>query len=236
MKTKSRIIYMLIMFFAILSIFIFFPTFNVKARTAQEFYKYVDTANGIVDAGHGMPKTTVCSAEDIASIAQYNPSLYYSHEFLQLIGKAVTLRKNGDVFTMDKGACVDSRNYSNYANYEEAAYYVRAIIDINLSGNGDVYVHVPVSKTDPTGQRAIGPDTTAARWLYAAAYLASNPSDSAYKNTFTINYPAALGVGVSGALARARQNNTAKIPTMLSATDSLAGSKYEAGLNDAYNK
>lgn len=236
MKTKSRIIYMLIMFFAILSIFIFFPTSNVKARTAQEFYKYVDTANGIVDAGHGMPKTTVCSAEDIASIAQYNPSLYYSNEFLQLIGKAVTLRKNGDIFTMDKGACVDPHNYSNYATYEEAAYYVRAIIDINLSGNGDVYVHVPVSKADPTGQRAIGPDTTAARWLYAAAYLASSPSDSAYKNTFTINYPAALGVGVSGALARARQNNTAKIPTMLSATDSLAGSKYEAGLNDAYNK
>lgn len=67
---------------------------------------------------------------------------------------------------MANAACIDAHDYGMYGNYDISVFYISAVIDVNIDGDGSIKVY------KGSGSTTIQADSAAGKYLYAASYLA----------------------------------------------------------------
>lgn len=190
-RVIKNLIYILAMFIAMIALFVIFPNSNVKAAN---LILELDKQNGMTDKGRA-PYGAQFAVDDVVLAAQKgSDSLYFAEKLNAIAGrKAADKYSNGQIYEMANAACIDAHDYSMYGNYDISVYYISAVIDVNIDGDGSIKVY------KGSGSSTIKADSAAGKYLYAASYLAAS---GAYKYV------------VTDAVCRA-YHNTSVLPDML---------------------
>lgn len=190
-RVIKNLIYILAMFIAMIALFVIFPNSNVKAAN---LILELDKQNGMTDKGRA-PYGAQFAVDDVVLAAQKgSDSLYFAEKLNAIAGrKAADKYSSGQIYEMANAACIDAHDYGMYGNYDISVFYISAVIDVNIDGDGSIKVY------KGSGSTTIQADSAAGKYLYAASYLAAS---GAYKYV------------VSDAVCRA-YHNTSVLPDML---------------------
>ena len=198
-KVIKKLNIVLCVIIASMLIFMVSPFSNVKAAESafSKFCKKIDRLNRYTEKGKGYSSRSIFAIDDVEIAAASNPNLYYDNLMQKTIGNIVTDKNTlGQIYEMTNAACIDSIEHSVYGGFDTNAYKVQGIIDVNLDGDGVIKVY---KKASGKGIN-IAKNGDTAKYLYAAAYFASNTQ----------------GALVSEALSRAYLSDTTQMPSALS--------------------
>ena len=156
-RVIKNLIYILAMFIAMIALFVIFPNSNVKAAN---LILELDKQNGMTDKGRA-PYGAQFAVDDVVLAAQKgSDSLYFAEKLNAIAGrKAADKYSNGQIYEMANAACIDAHDYSMYGNYDVSVFYISAVIDVNIDGDGSIKVY------KGSGSSTIKADSAAGKYL-----------------------------------------------------------------------
>ena len=104
------------------------------------------------------------AVDDVVLAAQKgSDSLYFAEKLNAIAGrKAADKYSSGQIYEMANAACIDAHDYGMYGNYDISVFYISAVIDVNIDGDGSIKVY------KGSGSTTIQADSAAGKYLYAA--------------------------------------------------------------------